>query len=387
MLLSLAYIFIISIVLSNMLYYIKIPKIIGMLITGIIIGPHILNLLDNNMYLIFSDIRKIALIVILLKAGITLNIQDLKKIGFRAILFSFVPALFEILAYTIFAPLLFNITYLESALLGSVLSAVSPAVIVPRMVKLIENNYGTKNSVPQLILTGASCDDVFVIVLFSTFLSMVSGNKVNIMEFLIIPFNIIFGILLGIIVAYIICYIFNKIKIVTVIQILILLSISFILLTLEKKYHFSALLSIMTMGIVIKYKNEYNNTMNLSKSIFDFWVVAEILLFVLVGASVDIRYAISAGFYAVLLIIITLIVRLLGVYVCTIGSKLSYKERIFCMISYIPKATVQAAIGSVALSMGLPVGNLILSVAVISILITAPLGAFLIDNTYKRLIK
>lgn len=393
---SLALIIIIGLCLASIFQKLKLPRIIGMLLTGIIIGPFALNLLDPSILTISSDLRQIALIIILIKAGLSLNLEDLKKVGRPAILMSFLPACFEIIAYLIFAPIILDITYREALLMGAVLAAVSPAVVVPRMVKLIEENYGTNKSIPQLILAGASCDDIFVIVLFSTFLTMNQGHNINLLNFLNIPISIITGILIGIIFGYLLTTLFeyqykhhNYIK--NSMKVLIILGFSFLLISIEgwlKPYiAVSGLLAVVSMACTIKLKSITKVSTRLSAKFGKLWIGAEVLLFVLVGAAVDIRYTLQAGSSALLLIIIALLIRSIGVSICLIKTNLSLKERLFCIIAYLPKATVQAAIGSVALSVGLPCGNIILSVAVLAILITAPLGALGIDNSYKRLLQ
>lgn len=386
MLISLAIIFIVGFFMSDIFKALKLPGIIGMLLTGIVTGSFVLDLLDPSILGISSELRQIALIIILIKAGLSLNLSDLKKVGRPAIMMSFVPACFEIIGYIIFAPLLFGLTRTESALMGAVLSAVSPAVVVPRMVSLIEEKVGTKKSIPQMILAGASCDDIFVIVLFSTFVTMAQGGTVNISDFLDIPVSIITGVILGIIAGIILSIIF-KIKKDSVVRTVIMLSVAFILMTAEnylKNIAVSGLLAVVAMACTVKIKG-YSG--ELSGKFGKLWIPAEIMLFVLVGAAVDIRYTMTAGINAVAIIFISLVFRTVGVLICTVRTELNIKERLFCVIAYIPKATVQAAMGSVPLSLGLPCGKTILSVAVLAIIITAPLGAVGIDMTKGRFLE
>lgn len=395
MLTSLSLIFLVGIALSVICQKINLPRIIGMLVTGIALGPFVLDFLDPSILGISSDLRKIALIIILIKAGLSLNIDDLKKVGRPAVLMSFLPALFEILAFVIIAPRLLNIRLIEAAIMGTVLSAVSPAVVVPRMVFLMEEKYGTDKQVPQLILAGASLDDVFVIVLFSTLLGMEQGSSLRVSDFAAVPVSIVLGIIIGIISGLILSWIFeyahrsgNSIR--QSLKVIIVLGTSFLLVAVESWLDgivsVSAYLAIMSMACVIQLKTRPEVSSDLSGKFGRLWVGAEILLFVLVGAAVDIRYTLEAGIMAVLMICIALVFRSAGVWCCLFGTKLGFKEKLFCVIAYLPKATVQAAIGSVPLSMGLPCGKIVLSVAVLSILLTAPLGAIGIDSCYKKLL-
>lgn len=389
MLFSIALILLIGMLMGWLCTKIKLPSLLGMILTGMIIGPHILNLIDNSIMDISADLRKIALIIILTRAGLTLNIADLKKVGRPAILMCFLPAAFEILGMIILAPELLGITILESAIMGAVVGAVSPAVIVPRMIKLIEEGYGTKKGIPQLILAGASVDDVFVIVMFTVFTSMAQGDGVSIMSFVNIPVSIILGVVIGLITGTLIALLFKMYHIRDTVKTLILLCISFILVTCEDKIalpvSFSALIAIMFIGVAIQGKCS-DASERLTIKFNKLWVGAEIILFVLVGATVDISYLPAAGLPAVCLIFGVLIFRMTGVLLCLMKTNLTIKERLFCMFSYMPKATVQAAIGGVPLAMGLSCGNIVLTVAVLAILITAPLGAFIIDSTYRRIL-
>lgn len=367
----------------------KLPGLLGMIITGIILGPYVLDLIDPSILNISADLRKIALIIILTRAGLTLDINDLKRVGRPAILMCFVPATFELAGMLLLAPRILGISLLEAAIMGAVVAAVSPAVVVPKMIKLIDEGYGTKKSIPQLILAGASVDDVYVIVLFSTFTGLAKGDRVSAMSFINIPVSVVLGIALGIASGWLLAVYFKKVHVRDTIKVIIVLSISFILVSAENALStpitFSALIAVMFMGIALsRYRNE--TAVRLSGKFNRLWVGAEVVLFVLVGASVDIGYALSAGAGAVILIFGVLIFRIAGVFVCLTGTNLNMKERLFCMLAYTPKATVQAAIGSVPLAMGLSCGSIVLTVAVLAILITAPLGAFMIDLTYKKLL-
>ncbi len=382
MLTSLALIFLVSLLISKIMKIIKVPSLLGFLITGILLGPYVFNLLDESILNISADLRKISLVIILTRAGLSLSVSDLKQVGKSAILMCFVPALFEISAMVIIAPILFNINILEAAIMGAVVSAVSPAVVVPKMINLIDKKVGTKQSIPQMIIAGASVDDIFVIVLFSSFLGMSQGREFSFLSLLQVPLAVISGGLFGFVLGHILNFVFNKIQTKEAVKILIILSFSFLLLKLEnvldEKLAFSSLLAIMSSGIVIKRKNEELGK-KLASKFSELWVGAEILLFSLVGAVVNINYVQSAGLKVVVLIFMVVLFRMLGVFISLLKSNLNTKERFFCMIAYSPKATVQAAIGSIPLSMGLACGNIVLTGAVMSILITAPIGAFFID--------
>lgn len=395
MLTSLAYIFLVGLSMAAICQKLKLPRIIGMLITGIVLGPYVLDLLDPSILSISAELRQMALIIILLKAGLSLNLSDLKKVGRPAIMMSFVPASFEILAFFIFAPHLLGVTRIEAAVMGAVLGAVSPAVVVPRMVQLIESKYGTEKSIPQMIMAGASCDDIYVIVLFSTFVSMAQGGKAQIMDFINIPVSIILGILLGSIAGFLLSSFFetayaHKHCVRNSVKIIIILGVSFLLMAIETwaegYVSISGLLAVMSMACVLKLKSVAFVSKRLSEKLGKLWIAAEVILFVLVGAAVDIRYTMKAGLAAVGMIFIALAFRAIGVSICLIKTNLTEKERLFCVIAYMPKATVQAAIGSVPLAMGLPCGQIVLSVAVLAIIITAPLGAIGIDYSYKKLL-
>lgn len=363
------------------------PGLLGMIFTGIVLGPFALNLIDGTILSISSELRRIALIIILTRAGLSLDINDLKKVGRPAILMCFVPACFEMTGMIILAPLLLHISYIEAAVMGAVIAAVSPAVIVPKMLKLMDEGYGVNKSVPQMILAGASVDDVFVIVMFSVFTGLAQGNGVSAVSFIRIPVSIILGILIGMAAGTILAIYFKKVHIRDTVKVIIFLCISFLLVTAEDRFSdiipFASLIAVMCIGIALQ-RNRKEAAVRLSVKFNKLWVCAEVILFVLVGATVNISYAISAGISAVILIFGVLLFRMAGVFVCMIKTKLNMRERLFCVISYMPKATVQAAIGGVPLSMGLACGNIVLTVAVLAIIITAPLGAFLIDLTYKR---
>ena len=389
MLNSLALIILLGLVSAMILEKIKLPNIIGMLIVGIMLGPSMFNMLDESLLSISGDIKEIALIIILLKAGLSLDLTDLKKVGRPAVLLCFIPATFEILGFIIFGPKLLGLTLLESAILGAVMGAVSPAVIVPRMTFLLENGYG-KKGLPQMVIAGSSADDVYVIVIFTALLALAKGSKISIMSFLNIPISIILGILMGVLVGFIMVYLFKNYKLRNTYKVIILLSICFLFVSIEKslegKLAISGFLAIMAMGVTIF--NKYPSLSKIFQVKFSkMWLISEIILFVLVGASVNISYAFKAGLSTIVIIFIALLFRMLGTYLCLLKTKFNNKERLFTCITQIPKATVQAAIGGVPLEMGLLCGNTVLTVAVLSIIITAPLGSILIDKTQYKLLK
>lgn len=369
---------------------VKLPGLLGMLFTGIILGPYVFNLLDSSILLVSADIRKIALVIILTRAGLTLNLEDLKKVGRPAFLMCFVPATFEMLGMIILAPRLLSVSLIEAAVIGAVVAAVSPAVVVPKMIKLMEDGYGTKQGIPQLILAGASVDDVYVIVMFTAFTSLAQGGNVSVMSFVNIPVSIIFGIIIGIIIGKALAVVWKKVHIRDTVKAAIFLSVALLLVGVEASLNtpitFASLISVMFIGIALK-KDRPEVAFRLSQKYNKMWVWAEVMLFVLVGATVDIGYVAYAGVSSIVIIIGALIFRMAGVALCMAGTKLKLKERVFCMLAYTPKATVQAAIGGVPLSMGLACGNTVLTVAVLAIIITAPLGAFAIDMTYRKLLK
>lgn len=389
MLFSLALILIIGFTLSGILNRLRLPGILGMLITGVILGPFVLNLISPDILNISKDLRQIALIVILARAGLSLDVKDLKKVGTPAILMCFVPATFELVAITLLAPIFFKVSYIEASIMGTVLAAVSPAVVVPRMLKVMEGGYGKEKSIPQLILAGASVDDVYVIVLFTAFMGMYQGRGFSVLSLTAVPISIVVGLAIGILSGLLLVFVFKKLHIRDTVKILIILSVSFLFISLESEVKsyipMSGLLAVMALGGTILKRYEVL-AKRLSYKFSKVWVGAEILLFVLVGAAVDIRFVSDAGLMAVILILSALIFRICGVYICLIKTKLTNREKLFCAISYLPKATVQAAIGSIPLSAGVLAGNTILTVAVLAILITAPIGAIGIDMTYKKLL-
>lgn len=389
MLTSLAIIFLLGLLMGSIFNKLKLPSLMGMIFTGILLSPYAFNLLDDKILSISPDLRQLALVIILTRAGLSLDVKDLKKVGRPAVLMCFVPACFEILAVVMIAPKLLGVTVLEAAIMGAVVAAVSPAIIVPRMINLIEQKIGKENSIPQLIMAGASVDDIFVIVLFTAFTDLAKGGDMSLSSFAQIPISIIMGVLVGVLMATVLIKIFKKVHLRDSIKVIIILSVSFLLIELQNSLEsiipMSGLLAIMSMGILIKAKYEML-AVRLSNKYNKLWLAAEIVLFVLVGATVNVQYAITAGIPVVIVILFALMIRMIGVFVCLIKTKLSKKERLFCMIAYTPKATVQAAIGGMPLAMGLSCGNIVLTVAVLAILITAPFGAIGIDSTYKKLL-
>ena len=389
MLLSISLILILGMFMGWICRKMKLPALLGMLITGIILGPYGLNLLDGSILGISAELRKIALIIILTRAGLGLDLSGLKKIGRPAVLMCFVPASFELLGMILLAPKLMGLSVLESAVMGAVLAAVSPAVVVPRMVKLMDEGYGVNEGIPQLILAGASVDDVYVIVLFSTFVGMMQGEGASILKFVNIPISIFLGIAIGLFLGVLLAYFFKKVHIRDTSKVLIILSISFLLVVIEAKLTtaitFSSLIAVMFIGIGLQKKREAV-AKRLSVKYGKLWVAAEVFLFVLVGATVNIEYLGKIGAKAFVVIIGALIFRMFGVFVCLLGTSLQRKERLFAMMAYTPKATVQAAIGGIPLALGLACGDTVLTVAVLAIVFTAPLGAFAIDWSYKKLL-
>lgn len=389
MLISIAFMLMSGMFLGWVCRKLCLPGLMGMIFTGILLGPYALDLIDGSILNISPELRRIALIIILMRAGLSLDLNDLRKVGQSAILMCFLPACFEILGMVLLAPKLLGISVLDAAIMGAVVGAVSPAVIVPKMIKLMDEGYGTDKGIPQLILAGASVDDVFVIVMFTAFTGLAQGGTVSPMSFVKIPVSILVGSCVGLAIGWILAVYFRKIHMRDTVKVIIMLCIAFILVTLEDMYSdiipFSALISVMGIGIALQKKRE-EAARRLSVKFNKVWVCAEIMLFVLVGATVDIQYALSAGAAAVILIFGVLVFRMAGVLCCLIRTKLNRGERVFCMVGYMPKATVQAAIGGVPLAMGLACGEIVLTVAVLAILITAPLGAFLIDLTYKKLL-
>lgn len=395
MLTSLALIFLVGLSAAALCRVLHLPRIIGMLLTGVMLGPYVLNLLDPLILQASADLRQMALIIILLKAGLSLDLSDLKKVGRPAVMMSCVPASCELLAFVLFAPALLGVDRIEAAVMGAVLAAVSPAVVVPRMVQLMDQRWGTEKGIPQMIMAGASCDDIYVIVLFSTFVGMAQGGSAHWQDFAKIPVSIVLGVLVGAIVGLGLSaffetayahrhYVRNSMKVIVV------LGISFLLVAMETWLKnivpVSGLLAVVAMACALKLKSTAFVSKRLSEKFGKLWLAAEVILFVLVGAAVDIRYTVAAGLAAIAMIAVALVFRAFGVFLCMLGTNLNHKERLFCMIAYMPKATVQAAIGSVPLALGLPCGQMVLSVAVLAILITAPLGALGMDMTYRKLL-
>ena len=389
MLTSIAIILLFGLLVGWIFSKMKLPSLLGMIIVGIVLSPHCLNLVDDSILTISGDLRQIALVIILTRAGLSLNFSDLKKVGRPAILMCFVPACIEMVGTIIFAPLLLDVSILDAAIIGSVMAAVSPAVVVPRMIKLIEDGYGTDKSIPQLILAGASVDDVFVIVVFTALTTLASTGEISAINFIQIPTSILLGVLLGGVVGTILVWFFRRFHIRDSVKVLIILSVSFLLLELQNRLEgivpVSGLLAIMSVGIIINQKYDVL-AKRLSVKYNKLWLGAEIFLFVLVGIAVDLKYALAAGIVVILLVILALVFRMMGVAISLVKTKLNKKERLFCAVAYTPKATVQAALGTVPLVMGLSCGEIVLTVAVISILITAPFGAICIDNLYKKLL-
>ena len=386
---SIALILLLGLLLGWIFSKLKLPSLLGMIILGIILGPHALDLIDESILMISGDLRQIALVIILTRAGLSLDLSDLKKVGRPAVLMCFVPACAEILGTVLFAPVLLKVSFLEAGIIGSVIAAVSPAVIVTRMIKMIDEGYGTNKSIPQLILAGASVDDVFVIVIFTALTTLASTGTISAGSFAQIPISIALGILLGFAVGAVLVLFFQRYHMRDSVKIMIILSISFLLLEVQNRLEgtipVSGLLAIMSMGIIIKQKYDVLAS-RLAIKYNKLWLAAEIFLFVLVGAVVDLKYVVSAGVASILLIVGALLFRMLDVAFSFIKTDLLKKERLFCMLAYTPKATVQAAIGAIPLSMGLDCGNTVLTVAVLAILITAPFGAVCVDNLYKRLL-
>ncbi len=390
---SLAFILLLGLIMAEISKRLKLPRIVGMLFTGIVLGPFVLNLLDPKILSISAELRQIALLIILIKAGLSLDLKDLKKASRPALLLSFLPASFEILGYALLAPILLKISSIDALLMGAVLSAVSPAVVVPRMSMLMDEGYGTDKAIPQMIMAGASMDDIFVIVLFTSFLGMAMGQGVDLSQFAKIPISIVLGIAIGAVFGLIASFVFEKSfskkhLIRNSMKVIIILALSFLLVAIEgllkEKLAISSLIAVVAMAMTIRIKSVESVSARLSAKFAKLWIAAEVMLFVLVGAEVDIRYTLDAGLMAVVMIFLALAFRTIGVLIALAGTGLNKKEKLFTVFSYLPKATVQAAIGSVPLAMGLESGKIILSVAALAILITAPLGATAMDMTYKR---
>ncbi|MBB6477831.1 NhaP-type Na+/H+ or K+/H+ antiporter [Negativicoccus succinicivorans] len=395
MLTSLSLVFLLGLAMGAICQRLKLPKIIGMLMTGMVLGPFVFDFLDPALLSISADLKKMAFIIILLKAGLSLDLADLKKVGRPAVLLSFIPATFEIIGYILLAPVMLGITRMDAAVMGAVLGAASPAVVMPQMVHFMENKYGTKKAIPQMIMAGISCDGIFVIVLFTTFLGMAQGGSAGITDFFNVPISIILGAVLGALVGYLLCLFFetayaHKYYVRNSMKVIIVLGFSFFLIAIETWLEgivaVSGLLAVVSMACVLKMKSTVFVSKRLSEKFGKLWLAAEVMLFVLVGAAVDIRYTLEAGIMAVLMILTALLFRSCGVLLCMTKTMLTWQERLFCVIAYLPKATVQAAVGSVPLAAGLECGNIVLSVAVMAIVVTAPLGAWGMDSTYKKLL-
>lgn len=396
MLTSLGLVFLVGLAAAALCQRLGLPRIIGMLTAGILLGPHVWNLLDGSILSVSADLRQMALIIILLKAGLTLDLADLRRVGRPAVLMSFLPASFEILAFVLFAPPILGLTRPEAAVMGAVLGAVSPAVVIPRMVRFLEEKWGTDKRIPQLIMAGASCDDVFVIVLFSTFVTVAQGGTAHLMDFVSIPVSVLLGVALGGLAGWGMALLFEAAHshgqtVRNSVKVILILGVAFLLMAgetwLKGCVPLSGLLAVVSMACVLRRKSPESVPQRLSEKFGKLWLCAEVILFVLVGAAVDIRYTLNAGPKAVGMIFLALAVRSVGVVLCLLGTELSFKERLFCVIAYLPKATVQAAIGSVPLALGLPCGQMVLSVAVLAILITAPLGAIGMDRSHRLLLK
>ncbi|KWZ83192.1 transporter, CPA2 family [Anaerococcus hydrogenalis] len=395
MLTSLSLVFLLGLAMGAICQRLKLPKIIGMLMTGMVLGPFVFDVLDPALLSISADLKKMAFIIILLRAGLSLDLADLKKVGRPAVLLSFIPATFEIIGYILLAPVMLGITRMDAAVMGAVLGAASPAVVMPQMVHFMENKYGTKKAIPQMIMAGISCDGIFVIVLFTTFLGMAQGGSADITDFFNVPISIILGAVLGALVGYLLCLFFetayaHKYYVRNSMKVIIVLGFSFFLIAIETWLEgivaVSGLLAVVSMACVLKMKSTVFVSKRLSEKFGKLWLAAEVMLFVLVGAAVDIRYTLEAGIMAVLMILTALLFRSCGVLLCMTKTMLTWQERLFCVIAYLPKATVQAAVGSVPLAAGLECGNIVLSVAVMAIVVTAPLGAWGMDSTYKKLL-
>lgn len=389
MLTSIAVILLLGLLVGWLFSKMKLPSLLGMIIVGIVLSPYCLNMIDESIIAISADLRQIALVIILTRAGLSLNLSDLKKVGRPAILMCFVPACVEMIGTIIFAQLLLGVSAIEAAIIGSVIAAVSPAVVVPRMIKLIDEGYGKEKSIPQLILAGASVDDVFVIVVFTAFTTLASTGKISVTSFMQIPISILLGVLLGGVVGMLLVCFFKRYHMRDSVKVLIILSVSFLVLEIQNRLEgivsVSGLLAIMSMSIIMNQKYDVL-AKRLSVKYNKLWIGAEIFLFILVGIAVDIQYALRAGIVVILLVLLALLFRMIGVALSLTKTKLNKKERLFCAIAYTPKATVQAAIGTIPLAMGLACGDIVLTVAVVSILLTAPFGAICVDNLYKKLL-
>lgn len=395
MLTSLALIFLVGLAAAAVFDALRLPRIIGMLFTGILLGPFVLDALDPGILGISAELRQMALIIILIKAGLSLDLKDLRRVGRPAVCMSCLPAGCEIAGYVLLAPALLGVTRMEAAVLGAVMGAVSPAVVVPRMVRLMEEKRGTGKSIPQLILAGASCDDIFVIVLSSAFVRMAQGGQARAADLVSIPVSILLGAAAGAVFGFGLAALFERAHargrtIRGSKKVILVLGCAFLLMAIETWVKpwvaLSGLLGVVSMACVLKRRCPAAVTRPMGEKFGKLWLAAEVILFVLVGAAVDIRYTLRAGPAAVGMILLALVFRAGGVLLSLAGTDLSPRERLFCILAYLPKATVQAAIGSVPLSLGLPCGDIVLSTAVLGILITAPLGALAMDRTAPRLL-
>lgn len=388
MLTSIAYVLLLGLGLGALARLVRLPPLVGMLAAGILLGPCVLNLLSPDLLNISADLRQLALIIILTRAGLSLELDDLRRAGRPAVLMCFLPASFEVLGMVVLAPRLLGVSVLDAAIMGAVVGAVSPAVIVPRMLKLMSEGYGTQKGIPQMILAGASVDDVFVIVLFTSFTSMAQGGSFSVSALAGVPVSIVLGAAFGLVVGFLLAKFFEKLHMRDSVKVVLLLSVAFLLVALEDAIPvpFSGLLAVLGMGLGLR-RWRLPVAERLTAKFGKLWVWAEVMLFVLVGAEVDLKYAAAAELAAVATVLGVLCFRALGVLLCVAGSKLTKKERLFAVLAYLPKATVQAAIGGVPLAMGLTCGQVVLTVAVIAILVTAPLGALAIDASYKKLLE
>lgn len=389
MLVSLAYILLLGLLLGQIFEKLKLPSLLGMLITGVVLGPYVLNVISPTLMNISVELRQIALVIILLRAGLALDFRELRQVGRTALLLCFLPACFEIVGMVFLAPLFLGVSMIDAAIMGAVVAAVSPAIIVPRMLRLMEQGRGTRRGVPQMIMAAGSVDDVFVIVLFTLFTGVAMDGEVKALQVLSIPISIVLGVGMGLLAGYLMHLFFKRCRVRTTVKVLVMLSVAFLLLYVEVIVDdivpFSGLLAVMFMGVSL-LRFAYKEAKDVSPSFSKLWIAAEVILFVLVGSMLDLQYAWSAGLPIVCLVLSCMLIRVLGVYLCTLGSVLIMKERLFCMIAYLPKATIQAAIGGLPLAMGLPCGQIVLTVAVLSIVISAPLGALGIDWASKYLL-
>ena len=389
MLTSLGLVLLLGMALGALAGRLRLPPLVGMLLAGMILGPYALNLLSPSLLSISADLRQLALIIILTRAGLSLDVSALRRVGRSAVLMCFLPASFELLGMVLLAPPLLGVSYLEAAILGSVVAAVSPAVIVPRMLRLSEEGWGMDKGIPQLLLAGASVDDVFVIVVFTAFTGLAAGESASPLALLSVPVSILTGVLAGLALGALLAAFFARFHLRDSAKVVLILSLSFLLVAAQDRLEgilpFSGLLAVMAAGVGLQHRRAVV-AQRLSAKFSKLWVAAEVALFVLVGAAVDLRYALAAGGAAVVCVLGALVFRALGVLLCLAGAGFSPRERLFCVLAYLPKATVQAAIGGVPLAMGLSCGHTVLTVAVVAILVTAPLGALAIDQTYRRLL-